>query len=63
MSLRPLAHLGFDGPIDAILELGIPLVVFVALWWWSARAERRRNAEPDRRAEDHAEARDREGRG
>lgn len=29
-----------SGPIDALIELGLPLALFAALWWWSARKER-----------------------
>mgnify|MGYP001559272043 CR=1 FL=1 len=30
------------GPLDALVELGLPLLVFAGLWWWSSRKERRR---------------------
>ncbi len=30
-----------SGPLDAIIELVLPLVLFAALWWWSARKEKR----------------------
>jgi len=33
-----------DGPADAIIELGLPLLIFAALWWWSARRERERGS-------------------
>lgn len=33
------AHL-VSGPLDALIELGLPLAVFVALYWWSSRKER-----------------------
>ena len=36
-----VAHV-LSGPLDALLEVGLPLVVFAALWWWSARKEKRR---------------------
>lgn len=29
-----------SGPIDAIVELGLPVAIFVALYWWSNRKER-----------------------
>lgn len=29
------------GPIDALIEVGLPLAIFGALWWWSARKERK----------------------
>lgn len=31
-----LAHV-LSGPLDALIELGLPVVLFAALWWWSAR--------------------------
>jgi len=31
-----------SGPLDALIEFGLPLALFAALWWWSARKERRR---------------------
>ena len=31
-----------SGPLDALIELGLPLVLFAALWWWSALKEKRR---------------------
>ncbi len=34
-----LAHV-IGGPLDAIVELGLPVVLFAALWWWSSRKER-----------------------
>lgn len=29
------------GPLDALVELGVPLAIFAALWWWSSRKERK----------------------
>lgn len=29
------------GPLDIALELGLPLLVFLALYWWSSRKARR----------------------
>jgi hypothetical protein len=26
--------------LDEILELGIPLILFIGLWWWSTRKSR-----------------------
>ena len=26
-----------SGPLDAIVELGLPLAVFFVLYWWSSR--------------------------
>jgi hypothetical protein len=28
--------------LDEILELGIPLVLFAGLWWWSTRKEKKK---------------------
>jgi hypothetical protein len=28
--------------LDEILELGIPLVLFIGLWWWSTRKEKKK---------------------
>jgi len=28
--------------LDEILELGVPLVLFIGLWWWSTRKERKK---------------------
>ena len=36
MNYAPAAHV-LSGPLDAIIELGIPLAIFVALYWWSSR--------------------------
>ena len=30
------------GPLDAFIELGLPLGIFAVLWWWSSRKERKR---------------------
>jgi hypothetical protein len=30
-----------SGPLDALIELGLPLLVFAGLWWWSTRGERK----------------------
>ncbi len=29
-----------SGPVDAIIELGVPIAIFIALYWWSSRKER-----------------------
>lgn len=34
-----------SGPLDAVIELGLPVAVFAALWWWSTRAERKAKKE------------------
>ena len=31
-----LAHI-MSGPLDALVELGLPLAVFAGLYWWSTR--------------------------
>lgn len=38
-----LAHV-VSGPLDALIELGLPVILLVALWAWSARAERKRKS-------------------
>lgn len=40
MMPAPAAHL-VSGPLDLLIELGLPLLVFLALYWWSSRKERR----------------------
>jgi hypothetical protein len=30
------AHI-MSGPLDALIELGLPLAVFAGLYWWSSR--------------------------
>lgn len=39
MNFAPAAHI-IQGPLDAFLELGLPLVIVGALWLWSKRAEK-----------------------
>jgi len=29
--------------LDEILELGVPLVLFIGLWWWSTRKEKKKS--------------------
>ncbi len=29
-----------SGPLDALIELGLPVALFAVLWWWSARKEK-----------------------
>lgn len=41
------AHI-IEGPLDALLELGLPVAILLLLWWWAKRAERR---DRDRREE------------
>ncbi|CAN5210937.1 hypothetical protein BH18CHL2_BH18CHL2_09000 [soil metagenome] len=31
-----------SGPIDAVIELGLPVAIFLGLYWWSSRKERRK---------------------
>jgi hypothetical protein len=50
VTFAPVAHL-IGGPLDALLEFGIPVVILVALWAWSKRAERQRKADAEQ-AED-----------
>jgi hypothetical protein len=28
--------------LDEILELGVPLVLFIGLWWWSTRKDKKK---------------------
>ena len=28
--------------LDEILELGVPLVLFIGLWWWTTRKEKKK---------------------
>lgn len=28
--------------LDEVLELGVPLVLFIGLWWWSTRKEKKK---------------------
>lgn len=44
MSATALAHV-LAGPLDLLIELGLPIVVLVVLWAWSARAERQKRKE------------------
>ncbi|MGH2379469.1 MAG: hypothetical protein ACRDGT_13495 [Candidatus Limnocylindria bacterium] len=43
-----LGHI-LSGPLDLVIELGLPLAVFAALWWWSTRAERKAKKEKGRK--------------
>jgi hypothetical protein len=36
--------------LDEILELGVPLILFVGLWWWSTRKGKKK-AKPTSKAE------------
>lgn len=36
-----VAHV-IGGPLDLVVELGLPLVLFAVLWWWSSRKPRPR---------------------
>ena len=29
--------------LDEILELGVPLLLFVGLWWWSTRKDKKKD--------------------
>jgi hypothetical protein len=35
------------GPLDTLIELGLPLALFGVLWWWSARGERKKGQKRD----------------
>ncbi len=39
MTAAPLAHI-IQGPLDALLEFGVPLIILGAMWAWSKRAEK-----------------------
>ena len=28
--------------LDEVLELGVPLLLFIGLWWWSTRKEKKK---------------------
>jgi hypothetical protein len=30
--------------LDEILELGVPLLLFIGLWWWSTRKEKQKRS-------------------
>jgi len=52
MTFASLATHGVTGTwLDEILELGVPLALFLGLWWWSTRKEKRKakakSAEPE----------------
>ena len=53
MILASISAHGATGTwLDEILELGVPLVLFVGLWWWSTRKDKKKrpktkNAEPE----------------
>ena len=32
--------------LDEILELGVPLLLFIGLWWWSTRKENKARVKP-----------------
>ena len=38
-----------SGPLDAVIELGLPVLVFAGLWWWSTRDERKAKKDRERR--------------
>lgn len=37
----PPAHL-INGPLDAFVELALPVLIVAGLYWWSKRAEKKR---------------------
>ena len=40
MNFAPLAHV-IQGPLDAFIELVLPLLIVGGLYWWSKRAEKK----------------------
>ena len=42
--------------LDEILELGVPLVLFIGLWWWSTRKEKKKAKATPKAATPKAEA-------
>lgn len=40
ISLSAPAHGATGTWLDEIVALGLPIVLFVALWWWSTRKEK-----------------------
>ena len=40
-----VAHI-IGGPLDAFVELGLPVLVFALLWWWSSRKEKKKDGTP-----------------
>lgn len=60
-----LAHV-IGGPLDPLIEIGLPLVIFIGLYFWSSRGaggKRRREAERRRGAAEAAESERRSGEG
>jgi len=53
MILASISAHGATGTwLDEILELGVPLLLFVGLWWWSTRKDKKKRpktktAEPE----------------
>lgn len=45
--------------LDEILELGVPLVLFIGLWWWSSRRAGKAPSDPHRSGGRGAEPPDR----
>ena len=35
---------GATGFVDEFIELGLPLLIFAALYWWSVRKEKKKKA-------------------
>ena len=43
MILASISAHGATGTwLDEILELGVPLALFVGLWWWSTRKDKKK---------------------
>jgi len=37
--LATFAHV-ISGPVDAAIELGVPIAIFISLYWWSNRTKK-----------------------
>lgn len=46
MNYLPAFHL-VTGPLDFLIEVVLPVAIVGALWWWSARGERKRRKDTD----------------
>ncbi|HUG56263.1 MAG TPA: hypothetical protein VMJ92_04220 [Candidatus Limnocylindrales bacterium] len=36
-----------SGPLDLFIELGLPLLVFALLYWWSTRKRKKKDGRPE----------------
>ncbi len=39
VELATFAHV-ISGPVDAAIELGVPIAIFISLYWWSNRKKK-----------------------